>query len=150
MPILIRLLKPGDAAVFSNVPSDVFDNPLDEEATAAFLADPNHFIVVALDGAKDGRIVGFASAVKTFHPDKPAPELWINEVGVAPAYQQRGVGKQITARLFEAARAEGCREAWVLTDADNKAALALYQSAGGGAPTSHVMIEFDLSEEKSA
>ena len=69
---------------------------------------------VALDA---GVVVGFVSAVLYVHPDKPSPELWINEVGVAPSHQRRrasGVGCW-QATLADA-RATGCREAWVLTD----------------------------------
>ena len=144
----INLLLHADATILENVAPDVFDDPIDEATTAAFLADPNHFGVVARDDEKDGQVIGFVSAVKTFHPDKAAPELWVNEIGVAPAYQMHGLGKKMMARLFEEAKKEGCAEAWVLTDNDNKAALALYKSAGGAAPTEHVMVEFDLADKR--
>ena len=135
MPFSYRLLNSSDAKVLENVAGDAFDDPIDEDATRAFLEDPNHLLVVALDDANAGQIVGFVSAVRTFHPDKKAPELWINEIGVAPPFQKKGVAKELLARLFEEARRQGCREAWVLTDKNNKAALALYKAAGGAAPT---------------
>jgi len=69
-----------------NVTAEVFDNPINAEWTREFLADPRHHIAVAID---DGLVVGFASGVHYIHPDKPA-ELWINEVGVAPAHRRRG------------------------------------------------------------
>ncbi len=140
----IKFLRRADAAIIENVAADVFDDPVDNEAACEFLDDPNHLLIVAMDDAKDGQVVGFVSGVKIFHPDKPAPELWVNEVGVAPAYQKQGIGKKMMARLFEEAKKEGCSEAWVLTDKGNNAALALYKSAGGAAPTEHVMVEFDL------
>ncbi len=47
--------------------------------------------------------------------------------------------------LFEAGRASGCREAWVLTDRMNVAAMALYRAVGGvEAPDETVMFEFRL------
>ena len=72
-----------------------------------------------------------------WHPDKPR-ELWINEVGVAPAWRQLGVGTKLLKKTLEHARAPGCREAWVLTEPDNVAALALYSKLGGvrSGPTS--------------
>ena len=81
MTIEIRVLRQGDEAVLANVAPEVFDNPIDPQMTAEFLADPRHHIAVAIDG---GVVVGFASGVHYVHPDK-RPELWINEVGVAPA-----------------------------------------------------------------
>jgi ribosomal protein S18 acetylase RimI-like enzyme len=84
--------------------------------------------VVAIE---DEMIVGFVSSVVYVHPDKTAPELWINEVGVAPTYQGQGIGKMLMQRTLEEAKRAGCTEAWVLTDRGNPAAMALYKSAGG-------------------
>ncbi|MBE9042786.1 GNAT family N-acetyltransferase [Oscillatoriales cyanobacterium LEGE 11467] len=88
------------------------------------------------------RVVGMASAVHYVHPDKPN-ELWINEVGVAPAYQHRGIGKQLLEKLFDLARELGCTEAWVLTEAENSAARGLY-AAVGGSEESVVYVTFDI------
>ena len=71
------------------------------------------------------------SSVIYVHPDKAAPELWINEVGVAPTHQGKGIGKMLMQRTLEEAKRSGCSEAWVLTDRGNQAAMALYKSAGG-------------------
>jgi aminoglycoside 6'-N-acetyltransferase I len=88
--------------------------------------------------------VGFASAVHYIHPDKPS-ELWINEVGVAPTHRRRGLAKDLLRALFDAGRALGCREAWVLTDRSNEAAMRLYAEVGGiEAPGDTVMQEFRL------
>lgn len=123
----IRILSTRDAALLERVADDVFDNPIDPALAAAFLADPRHHIAVAID---DGVVVGFASGVDYIHPDKPA-ELWINEAGVAPTHQRRGLGKRILACLLDHGRSIGCRTAWVATEAGNVAARALYVSAGG-------------------
>lgn len=39
MAVEINILRRGDEAVLANVAPDVFDDPLDTAATAAFLAD---------------------------------------------------------------------------------------------------------------
>ena len=83
-------------------------------------------MAVALDG---GQVVGMASAVHYVHPDKP-PELWINEVGVAPAHQQQGIGQQLLRALFARGRELGCTEAWLGTEVDNVAARRLYAAGG--------------------
>src|SRR5215467_14587873 len=135
----IRLLRGSDAAVLDRVAPGVFDDPLDPAATREFLDDPRHHIAVATDA---GVVVGFVSAVHYAHPDKPAPELWINEVSVAATHQGRGIGKALMAAVLDLARTLRCREAWVLTDRDNERAMRLYASAGGVATHDHVMFSF--------
>lgn len=141
MSIEVKLLGPGDEARLGDIDPDVFDSPIDVAALTRFLNDPRHHIAVAMDQAT---IVGFVSAVHYEHPDKPTPELWINEVGVATSYRQRGLARAMLQKLFAHARTLGCGLAWVLTDRGNHAAMALYASAGGGTPSDQVMIEFRL------
>lgn len=127
MGIEIRMLDSGDEAIFHNVAPGVFDNACDPLLVAEFIADPRHHLAVAIDG---GQIVGFASGVHYVHPDKPS-EMWINEVGVAPSHQSRGLGKAILGTLVRHAERLGCCEAWVLTDRSNSPAMRLYASTGG-------------------
>lgn len=125
--ITIRLLQAQDAALLDNVAPGVFDNDIDARSTAAFLADPRHHMVVAL---LEGQVVGMASAVQYFHPDK-RPQLWINEVGVAPAHQRQGIGRQLMQALLAHGHALGCHEAWLGTELENTPARQLYTSVGG-------------------
>jgi ribosomal protein S18 acetylase RimI-like enzyme len=83
-----------------------------------------------------------ASGVHYIHPDK-APELWVNEVGVAPSHQGRGIGRRVLGVLLHHGRALGCGEAWLLTDDANAAARRMY-AAAGGRETTQIMITFDL------
>lgn len=127
MPMEIRILGPADGVVLQNVAPDVFDNPIDARWSAEFLSDPRHHLAVAIE---NDQVVGMASAVHYVHPDKP-PELWVNEVGVAPTHQGRGVGKQMLAALLAHGRTLGCVGAWVLTSHSNTAARRLYAAVGG-------------------
>ena len=126
MPIELRLLGPDDAHVLDHVAEDVFDHPVDPRWTRAFLTDTRHHMVVALD---DGCVVGMISAVDYVHPDK-APQLWINEVGVAPSHQRHGIGRRLLDAMLEHGRALGCTEAWLGTEETNVAARRLYESTG--------------------
>ena len=140
-----KILTPADLSLLLNVPDDIFDNPVDENFAREFLEDPRHHIVVALT---DGAIIGFASAVHYIHPDKP-PELFINEVGVSPAHQNKGVGKALMKELLRLGQSLGCVNAWVLTDRSNAAANGLYKSAGGEAENSDlVLYEFDTTRNR--
>ena len=67
-----------------------------------------------------------------------------NEVGVAPAFQRRGLAKAILQELQRQARKLGCAEAWVLTDEYNAPARALYKSVGGH-ESPQLMVSFDLA-----
>lgn len=138
----VRALGPADGPVLENVAPGVFDHAVDPARSAEFLRDPRHHLVVAMDG---GQVVGFASGVHYVHPDKP-PELWINEVGVSPAHRGQGIGRAVLQALLERAGTLGCREAWVLTDRSNGAAMRLYPAAGGHEePGETVMFTFFLN-----
>ncbi len=137
-----RLANPNDAAALARAAGDVFDHQVDPALAAEFLSDPRHHLAIAIE---DGQIVGMASGVHYVHPDK-APELWVNEVGVAPAQQGRGVGRRILAVLLEHGRSLGCQEAWLLTDDSNAAARRMYAAAGGRETTRQIMVSFDLRE----
>lgn len=140
--LAIRMLGPSDASVLSCVAPGVFDNAIDPRWTAEFLADPRHHMAVALFGEQ---VVGMASAVHYVHPDKP-PELWVNEVGVAPSHQGQGIGQQLLKALFAHGRALGCSEAWLGTEETNVAARRLY-AAVGGQEEPMVYVTFRLTAE---
>lgn len=124
----IKLLGPADSEILNTVAEDVFDDPIVASSAQEFLNDTRHRLVLAL---QDNVVVGFVSAVVYLHPDKPAPELWINEIGVAPTYQRQGIGKLLLQHLLFEAKQSGCTEAWVLTDRENPPAMGMYKSAGG-------------------
>lgn len=138
----LKILDWSERAVLDSVASGVFDERVDPRLLEEFLRDERHHLAVAID---QGQVVGFASGVHYVHPDK-APELWINEVGVAPSHQGRGVGKAVVRLLLEHGWRLGCREAWVLTERSNQAATRLYASVGGReVPGGQVMFTFDLA-----
>jgi len=136
----IRVLGADDAHVLRRVAPGVFDYEVDEAAVREFLADERHHIVVAVD---DGVVVGFVSCMHYIHPDKPRPELWLNEVAVASTHRRQGIASALLREAFALGRRLGCREAWVLTEPDNTPALGLYASAGGERKE-QVMFSFPL------
>lgn len=143
--IAVRVLGPPDGAALDRVAAGVFDGPVEARWWAEFRADARHHLAVALDGDV---VVGMASGVHYVHPDKP-PELFVNEVGVADAYQGRGIGGRVLRALLDHGRALGCAQAWVLTSPGNAAAVRLYAGAGGRAadePT--VLYAFDLAGDE--
>ena len=142
MAIEIRILGWQDLSVLDRVAPDVFDHSIDIERTAEFLSDPRHHLAVAID---ESAVVGFVSAIHYVHPDKPRPELWINEVSVAASHRRQGLATELLGVVFKLAKELGCTEAWVLTDRENSAAMRLYAGARGAtAPEETVMFTFLL------
>ena len=138
--VAVRLLGADDAPVLDRVADGVFDHAVHPRWCAEFLADPRHHLAVALDGQV---VVGMASGVHYVHPDK-APQLFVNEVGVAPTHEGRGIGRRLVAALLAHARTLGCTEAWVLTSPDNAAARRMYGVAGAIEDEPTMMLTFPL------
>ena len=127
--------------MLEHVADGVFDNEIDPVWTAEFLADHRHHLAVALDG---DLVVGMASGVHYVHPDK-APQMFVNEVGIAPSHQGRGLGRQLLDRLVRLSMELGCTEAWVLTDRGNTVAQRLYAGAGATPPEDCIMYTIHLT-----
>ncbi|TGT81030.1 MULTISPECIES: GNAT family N-acetyltransferase [unclassified Mesorhizobium] len=124
MTVEIRRLYPGDDALVMRVADDVFDEPVRPERLASYLAQSGHFMIVAL---VKGLVVGQCAAVIHRHPDKPT-ELYIDEVGVSPAFRRQGIARKMLDAMFALGREHGCEEAWVGTEPDNLPARALYEA----------------------
>jgi ribosomal protein S18 acetylase RimI-like enzyme len=140
--IEIRLLQSHERSVLDRVAPGVFDGPVVARWRDEFFHDSRHHLAVALDAEV---VVGFVSALHYVHPDKP-PELWIDEVGVAPSHHQRGIGRRLLDRMLEHGTDLGCVQAWVLTGPDNIAAQRLYTASGGRAAAElSLMFEFPLT-----
>lgn len=117
----------------------LFDDQPDPAATAAFLADERHHLLI---GYIDGVPAGFVSAIELLHPDKPRPEMFVYELGVADAHRGRGVATALMTRVVELCDERQCGEMFVLTDEANVAAQATYRRAGGVAVPAGVMFEW--------
>lgn len=126
MQIDLKHVGPADAALFDRVAAEVFDEPVDPQRLAAYLAEPNHLMLVALAG---GEIVGQCAAVIHRHPDKTT-ELYVDEVGVTPALRRQGIARKMLDAMFALGKSLGCGEAWVGTEPDNAAARRLYEARG--------------------
>ena len=135
MAIDYVLLDANEVHRLDKIAADVFDGPIDEAQLAAFVTDPRHLMVLAVDG---DTVVGMLSAVEYLHPDKP-PQMWINEVGVTPGHRRRGIGRKLIGRLLDVAKARGCACAWLGTESDNIAARRCYDGIPDGKPAETVL-----------
>ena len=139
MPVEIRRLAPDDDAILDRVAEEVFDEPVHPARRVAYLTAPGHYMFVAIS---DGEVVGQAAGVVYRHPDKPS-ELFIDEVGVTPAFQRQGIARRLLEAMLALGKELGCAEAWVGTETNNGPARALYESLGAKAET-FVLYTYDL------
>lgn len=119
----------------------LFDAPPIAAATERFLAEPNHHLLFAY--AETGDAVGMISGVEMTHPDK-GTEMFIYELGVAPAARLQGVATALVRALAGIARERGCYGLWVGTEIGNDAALATYRKAGATEEAPFVLLSWDL------
>src|SRR3954471_4053900 len=121
--------------------TELFDAPPIAAATERFLGQPGHHLLFAYDDG--GRAVGMISGVEMTHPDK-GTEMFIYELGVAPAARLQGIGARLVAELAVIARRNGCYGMWVGTEVDNAAALATYRRAGAAEEAPFTLLSWDL------
>jgi ribosomal protein S18 acetylase RimI-like enzyme len=130
----IRVLRPGDDDLVAAA-SHLFDGPARADATARFLAEDGHHLLVAYE---DEQPVGFVTGVEVTHPDK-GTEMFLYELAVDEPFRRQGIGRALVEGLAARARAAGCYGMWVLTDEDNEAARATYEGIGGVPETRQVV-----------
>jgi ribosomal protein S18 acetylase RimI-like enzyme len=140
-PIAIRRVGPGDLEHVVAA-SALFDGPARRDATARFLAEPTHHLLLATEA---GRPVGFVSGVETTHPDK-GTEMFLYELAVEEGTRRRGIGRALVETLAALAVERGCYGMWVSTDADNEAAIRTYRAAGAGTPEPFVLLEWRFAD----
>jgi ribosomal protein S18 acetylase RimI-like enzyme len=127
--------------------ADLFDGPPLPAATERFLADPTHHLLFAYDGT--GRAVGMISGIEITHPDK-GTEMFVYELGVAPAARLQGIATGLVRALAGIARENGCYGMWVGTEPDNVAAHATYRRAGATEEAPFVLLNWDLTGDHPA
>lgn len=111
----IRRLRPGD--------EDVIRALAEDEAQTALLADDRTVFVAAFDGETP---VGFAFGYALPRRHGRPSIFFVYEIDVDERYRRRGIGRRLMEEVLF-----GQEEAFVLTDAGNEAAMALYASLGG-------------------
>ncbi|BBX18422.1 ribosomal-protein-alanine N-acetyltransferase [Mycolicibacterium duvalii] len=117
-------LTPNDAARCAELEAQLFDgdDPWPERAFLAELAAKhNHYVAARVED----KLVGYAGIARL---GRLRPyEYEIHTIGVDPAYQGKGIGRQLLSRLLE--YADGAT-IFLEVRTDNEPAIALYESAG--------------------
>lgn len=127
--VVLREIVQEDMEVIFDVRVRTWHNPNGAEEMASMGITPEAVIALI---AKDHRgwlaecedqVVGFTMG------DKSTGEMWV--IAVLPAFENRGIGKALMAKVEEWLFAEGNDELWLTTDADeNFRAVGFYRALG--------------------
>ena len=90
MSISIQMVIPANTALLANISDDVFDYAIASDKLKTFLADSRHGMFIAMD---DALVVGQIRGNVHLQPDR-ASDLYIDNLGVAPSHQRRGVASR--------------------------------------------------------
>jgi aminoglycoside 6'-N-acetyltransferase I len=83
---------------------------------------------------EDGQVIGQIACVVHLHVDAPA-DLYIDNLGVTPDRQRRGIARELIRLAREAGRDFGISTTWLAVDPDNDLAQEVYRRTGAsGAP----------------
>ena len=132
---MIRRLTPADLDALA----PLFASYLDFYRVAQSSEDQRQFLaerLAAEDSAafgafgESGRMTGFALCHLAHNSLRLAPAWILHDLFVDPQSRRKGSARQLLDAVHEAARAAGACEVILSTAHDNRAAQALYESAG--------------------
>ncbi len=120
MPSILRPLRTEHAEECAPIHAGGFAHPWSAEEFAALLASPSAVGTAALDPATF-RLRGFALSRQA------GDEAEILTIAVDPAWRKRGVGREMLGAHLRQMALAGAKKIFLEVDADNVAAIALYQ-----------------------
>ena len=138
----IRRIGAGNVAAVVAA-SPLFDGPATARISQRFLDSEGHFLLIAYE---DGAPVGFVSGVEMTHPDKGL-EMFLYELAVDEALAGAASARHSSLHCRTSRSRDGCYGMWVLTDADNEAALATYRSTATTDESTHVMLTWTFAPD---
>jgi ribosomal-protein-alanine N-acetyltransferase len=124
MTVVYGQLTKSDAARCAELEMQLFDGD-DPWPARAFMAEleakHNHYVAARTDG----KLVGYGGIARLGR--KRPFEYEIHTIGVDPAYQGQGIGRQLLTQLLEIASGGAV---FLEVRTDNAAAIGLYESFG--------------------
>jgi ribosomal protein S18 acetylase RimI-like enzyme len=126
--ITVLRIGPRDVDLARRAVRDVHERAnVDDAELAPFLADSRNHLHVAVHA---GEVVGSLNGYALHHPGRREPQFLLYEIDVRTTWRRRGIATRLVESFMGAARDAGAFETWVLTNASNDAAMALYRRCG--------------------
>jgi ribosomal-protein-alanine N-acetyltransferase len=124
MNLTIDALTRADAARCAELEAQLFDGD-DPWPASAFLSEMGARHTHYVAARADDKLVGYAGIARLGL--LPPHEYEVHTIGVDPAYQGQGIGRQLLDALLEFA---GGGAVYLEVRTDNAAAISLYRNAG--------------------
>ena len=124
----LRVTKPDDL-LSREIAADVFDEAIDGELLTQFVSQPALQALFIVCDVADAVVVGQIKVQIVHSVDQPT-SLYIDNLGVAPTHQRRGVASALIEAAKQWGREARAQSIWVATELDNSAARALYEASG--------------------
>lgn len=123
----IRRLSVDDAA-FAMVAARTFKGRMpDAECMEDFLADSKNVLLVA---EEEGTPLGFLLAYRLPRWEQARPMMFLYEIEVLEPYRRQGIGRALMGEIKRRSRQMGCLKLFLITNASNATAMAMYESTG--------------------
>ena len=121
----LRLATPDDLDAILDIESKVFGNPW---ASTAFLDEIGRPMATVEVAEEESRVVGFSC---TWHVVAAGEtEAHLLRIAVDPAFQRRGLGRDLLSAVLERASADGAVRTLLEVGASNRPARKLYEALG--------------------
>ena len=115
---------PEQAAEIARLHAELFSPAWTEESVRALLDHPASTAFLAVVGGPPRTTVGFVMA------QLAADEAEILSIGVARAWQRKGIGRRLVEGVARAVQRAEAKKLFIEVAADNDAALGLYRRTG--------------------
>ncbi len=119
-------ISTNNTNVLDNIAVDVFDYAISVTHLKNYLAQPNHQLIVAV---ANGQVIGQIRAI-VHHQTDDAPQLYIDNLGVAPAFKRQGVARALFNAILTWGKSNDSAGYWVATECDNDEGNSFYRALG--------------------
>lgn len=128
--MIVKKLNPDGLSQFKSL-LDIFQEVFEvdrvkpaDDYLATLLTDPNFMVYVVME---DQKVVGGLTVYVLHSYYTPKPVACIYDVGVRPAYQGRGLGKQLLSEVCSYFAQNGFDHAYVEAEADDLEVVRFYR-----------------------
>ncbi|MBN1921487.1 MAG: GNAT family N-acetyltransferase [Anaerolineae bacterium] len=115
----------------------------DPDVVVDFLSSAQNILLIA---EEEGIPLGFLLAYRLNRWDQARPMMFVYEVEVREPYRRQGIGRALLGEIQRISRKAGYLKLFLMTNASNEAAMALYAATGARRTADDdVLLTYDLT-----